>query len=81
MDTTDPTCQNRLRFGDNTIYGFHPDYSAQWFFVRLYDGSLDGGVCGDPEHPRPVHDLNKDCVVDLLDLQILLQHWLQDTRP
>jgi len=34
--------------------------------------------CGDPNHPYPVADLNRDCRVDLLDLAILASHWLQD---
>jgi len=35
--------------------------------------------CGDPEHPYPSGDLNKDCRVNLLDLAILALHWLECT--
>ena len=37
--------------------------------------------CGDPNHPYPIGDLNKDCRVDLLDLAILASHWLECTEP
>ncbi len=37
--------------------------------------------CGDPNHPYPVGDLNHDCRVDMLDLAILISHWLEDRRP
>ncbi|MBA7631901.1 hypothetical protein ES703_39438 [subsurface metagenome] len=33
--------------------------------------------CGDPNHPYPPGDLNRDCRVDLLDLAILALHWLE----
>jgi len=36
-------------------------------------------TCGDPQHPRPVADLTGDCKVDLLDISILAQNWLD--RP
>lgn len=37
--------------------------------------------CGDANHPYPVGDLNKDCRVDMLDLAILISHWLECTAP
>lgn len=30
--------QNRISFGDTTSGGYHPDYNAEWYFVRLYGG-------------------------------------------
>ena len=38
-------------------------------------------ACGDPNHPYPVGDLNKDCHVNLLDLAIIASHWLECTAP
>lgn len=41
----------------------------------------ENGICGDPNHPFPVGDLNLDCRVNLLDLAILSSHWLDCTAP
>jgi len=38
-------------------------------------------VCGDPGHPYPIGDLNKDCEVNFFDIAILALHWLDCTRP
>jgi hypothetical protein len=38
-------------------------------------------ICGDPNHPYPVGDLNYDCKVDLRDLAIFAFHWLECTAP
>ena len=32
---------------------------------------------GSSEHPYPEGDLNHDCLVDILDLSILVEHWLE----
>jgi hypothetical protein len=37
--------------------------------------------CGDPNHPYPLGDLNCDCYVNLLDLEIIASHWLEYTGP
>ena len=43
----------------------------------------DGRQCGDACHPIPVADLSdpKDCKVNLDDLRIMAQSWLDDTSP
>jgi hypothetical protein len=38
-------------------------------------------VCGDVLHPYPVGDLNRDCRVNLLDVAILAEHWLECSAP
>jgi hypothetical protein len=38
---------------------------------------VDAARCGDQCHPYPAGDANKDCVVDLQDLIILSQYWLE----
>ena len=35
-------------------------------------------TCGDAENPWPVGDLNRDCSVDFLDLEILTSQWLNE---
>jgi hypothetical protein len=37
--------------------------------------------CGDPNHPYPPGDLNRDCSVDLLDFAIIASYWLESTAP
>jgi len=37
--------------------------------------------CGDPNHPYPIGDLNKDCRVNFLDFAMLTLHWLECTAP
>ena len=39
------------------------------------------GLCGDENHPYPEGDLNLDCQVNLADLALLVQHWLESTQP
>lgn len=38
-------------------------------------------VCGDVNHPYPIGDVDKNCIVDLGDLAMMSQHWLEDNRP
>ncbi len=38
-------------------------------------------ICGDSEHPYPIGDLNKDCRVDIEDLVLLIEHWMECTGP
>lgn len=37
--------------------------------------------CGDEEHPYPIGDLNQDCIVNMLDLAMMCEHWLEDNNP
>jgi hypothetical protein len=39
------------------------------------------GVCGDAEHPIPVADLNRDCVVNFTDFALFSGQWLTCTKP
>jgi hypothetical protein len=38
-------------------------------------------VCGDAQHPYPTGDLTLDCHVDLADMAVIAQHWLECTDP
>jgi hypothetical protein len=40
------------------------------------DAVSDAAACGDPTHPYPAGDLNKDCRVDLADFAIMAGNWL-----
>jgi hypothetical protein len=46
--------------------------TEQWF------SSPFSSTCGDAEHPWPKADLNRDCSVDLHDLWILTEEWIND---
>lgn len=35
-------------------------------------------TCGDINNPWPVGDLNRDCIVDMLDMQLLTDQWLSE---
>ncbi len=51
------------------------DYSAltqQWLNSPFLP------VCGDIDHPWPAGDFNRDCEIDLRDLKILADEWLND---
>lgn len=59
-------------------------------FCVLWASSASGTVfgvyapypeCGDSKHPYPVGDVNRDCVVNFVDLALVLDHWLEDSRP
>ena len=53
-------------------YGYYDVFQALIFSVP---------TCGDLEHPYPVGDLNEDCHVDIADLEMLIDHWLECTAP
>ena len=38
-------------------------------------------ACGDPQHPYPTGDLNRDCYVNFDDMAILIAAWLNCTDP
>ena len=38
-------------------------------------------MCGDINHPYPIGDVDKNCIVDLGDIALLSTHWLEDSRP
>lgn len=48
------------------------------FLAGQWLNSSFSSTCGDPEHPWPEGDLNRDCFVDLKDLHILAREWLND---
>lgn len=76
--------QDRVMFGDATSGQPAPyaiDVKGEWYFVKIYDSSSPPGACGDPNtHPYSPGDLNLDCVVDVEDLKIIAEHWLDDNR-
>lgn len=44
-----------------------------------YDITATVAICGDPDHPYPIGDLNQDCRVDMPDFAIFAAHWLECT--
>ena len=40
------------------------------------DAVSDAAACGDPTHPYPAGDINKDCRVDMTDFAMLAGNWL-----
>lgn len=79
-----PQWQDRVVFGDTTSGQPAPyaiDVKGEWYFVRIYDSSSPPATCGDPDtNPYLASDLNLDCIVDMGDLQIVVEHWLEDNR-
>jgi len=83
----DPVCKIR-RVSESEIAYAAKIYNETvvWMDERngnadIYMARIPEACCGDPDHPYPVGDLNKDCLVDLLDLAIFALHWLEDNRP
>lgn len=40
------------------------------------DAIADVAACGDYKHPFPVGDINQDCIVDIYDIMLLAENWL-----
>ena len=40
------------------------------------DAVADVAACGDYKHPFPVGDINLDCIVDIYDITLLAENWL-----
>ena len=82
--------QNLLDYNTLTI---DPNSGYRWIqYVRLEGGNEEQGdiggeidavsdvaACGDPTHPYPAGDINKDCRVDMIDFSILSGSWLECT--
>ncbi len=62
-----------------------PGFETVTVLLNAFAGTVhvEGGKpqCGDPAHPYPPGDLNRDCRVDLTDLAILANNWLTSTAP
>ncbi len=69
-----------------------PDTGYRWIqYVRFEGGEgiyalggeidavADVAACGDPTHPYPPGDINRDCRVDLEDFAVLVENWLACT--
>ena len=83
----DPVCKVRHVSRSGTVYAaqIHNDIVV-WTDKRngnadIYMAQIPEACCGDPDHPYPVGDLNRDCLVDMLDLAIFSSHWLESTQP
>jgi hypothetical protein len=66
-----------------------PATGKKWFqYVRVDDKAGGGNAeidafsdvscCGDWKHPFPAGDLNRDCRVDMADLSVLSQRWMDE---
>jgi hypothetical protein len=65
--------------GDNRIYGWNDrsvNVNSPAYIVEYEDS-----FCGDPEHHYPIGDINKDCKVNIEDLALLANNWLECTAP
>ena len=57
-----------------------PDSWDHYRGIRI--GQYDWPIgCGDPDHPYPDGDVNNDCIVDLEDVTLMGDHWLECTDP
>lgn len=65
----------------STLY-FHSNRSGTLGNWDLWQATVNPEPkCGDEEHPYPIGDLNHDCIVNLLDLAMMSEHWLEDNNP
>ena len=60
------TQKGLLGFDVNDIYPLPPVYKS---------------ICGDVNNPWPLGDLNRDCSLDILDIQIFAEEWLNECNP
>jgi len=37
-------------------------------------------LCGDYDYPYPEGDMNRDCIVNFKDFQVIAEHWLVCTK-
>lgn len=65
----------------STLYFASSGHGGYGYYDMWQVPILSGPTCGDPEHPYPVGDLNKDCRVDIADLELLIDHWMECTAP
>jgi hypothetical protein len=73
--------------GKFSLNGLSLDSGGTTYYddIAAYDGYVMWPasilVCGDSNHPNPVVDLNGDCYVDMSDLSVMAQNWLECTDP
>jgi hypothetical protein len=53
-----------------------PDISGTYQVMDVWSYT----VCGDPAHPYPAGDIDRDCYVDYLDFAIIADQWRQSPR-
>lgn len=70
----------RLSAADRYSHGYYlgPSFEGSNVGFRIL---VLGAYCGDEEHPYPPGDLTRDCRVNLDDLAIICQHWLECSSP
>jgi hypothetical protein len=49
--------------------------------VQIAHEILQTTTCGDLMHPYPIGDFTSDCRVNLADMAVFAEHWLECTRP
>jgi len=54
--------------------------NASVYFMNMY-AATPIPECGDDNHPIPVGDLDKNCVVDMGDVALLAGVWLEENDP
>lgn len=65
----------------STFYFTSSGHGGHGYYDMWQVPILSGPICGDSEHPYPIGDLNKDCRVDIEDLLLLIEHWMECTAP
>lgn len=75
---------------DYHLLDIDPNSGYRWIqYVKLetldpsYPGEVDAvsdvAACGDPTHPHPIGDIDKNCSVDMIDFALIAQNWLECT--
>lgn len=78
FDLKDLADYNNLEIDPNTDYRWiqYVKFEGVAFNNSEVDAVSDVAACGDPTHPYPVGDINKDCRVDMADFALLAGSWM-----
>jgi len=79
----DPNAYAALAIDPNTeqkwIQYIKVDYLPGSDYTGEIDGFSDVAGCGDYQHPYPRGDINADCRVNMMDMAILAENWMDCT--
>jgi hypothetical protein len=60
----------------DAVWGIDEGYDYPVLMILFFEPA-----CGDPWHPYPVGDFNRDCKVNFADFATFSMHWLECTAP
>jgi Tol biopolymer transport system component len=81
INTSADDCMPDISADGSTFYFTSNGHGGYGYYDIFEAPIFDVPTCGDLNHPYPVGDLNMDCHVDVYDLLIFIDHWLDCTAP